>query len=77
DSARELNGIIEQKENYICEQREIIEQHTNYIYDQKEIIGELKNIKNQQEHELNIYRGFTSNIIIKILYKIYIKMAGR
>ncbi len=77
DSARELNGIIEQKENYICEQRELIEQHTNYIYDQKEIIGELKNIKNQQEHELNIYRGFTSNIIIKILYKIYIKMAGR
>ena len=34
-------------------------------------------IKNQQEQELNIYRGFTSNIIIKILYKIYIKMAWR
>ncbi len=91
DNTRELNGIIEQKENYICEQREkigrledntkelngIVEQQTNYIYDQNETIGELKNIKNQQEHELNIYRGFTSNIIIKILYKIYIKMAGR
>ena len=69
--------IIEQKENYICEQRGLIEQHTNYIYDQNEIINELKNIKNQQEHELNIYRGFSSHIIIKILYKIYRKLAGK
>ena len=77
DNARYLNGIIEQKENYICEQRGLIEQHTNYIYDQNEIINELKNIKNQQEHELNIYRGFSSHIIIKILYKIYRKLAGK
>ena len=40
--------LIEQKENYICEQRDIIEKKENYIYEQRDIIEQKENYIRKQ-----------------------------
>lgn len=71
---QERDEIIEQKENYIQEQREsitdlniIIEQKENYIQEQREIISEKQAIIEQKENYIQEQRGVISekNIIIE------------
>ncbi len=86
-SLKEQSNIIEQKENYICEQREIIaqkekdimkqkgiiEQKENYICEQREMIAQKEKDLNSRKKKLEMYDRFTELAGIRQLYRLYLK----
>ena len=70
----EQRGTIEQKENYICEQREIIEQKENYICEQRGTIEQKENYICEQRENLNKTIDELNKIKSSKYYKIYEKM---
>ena len=67
------NKIIEQKENYINEQRELLNQKNKEVLNLNAVIEQKEGYIKEEEKLIKIYKTFIEKFPINILYNTYIK----